>query len=124
MRTTMASEIDARIVLGGRTTEFKGSLPGIAEEALIQIRNKAPLYLLGGFGGCSRDVAKAMGLGQLDDSIAGWKGLENFRSRRAEDLRNGLDFEENLTLASTVHADEAVALILRGLLRVTKFGAS
>lgn len=120
MRKAMASAVDARIVLGGRTTEFRGRLPGIAEEALIQLQNKAPLYVLGGFGGCSFDIANAMGLSRDRRDLANWNGLEDFASHSSSDLRNGLDSVENFTLANTIHIDQAVALILRGLLRIKK----
>ena len=116
MRNTMASETQARVVLGGRTTGYRGRFPGVAEEALIQIENKAPLYVLGGFGGCSFDIAAALGLSSANGQ-ASWEGLKNFTAYRAEDLRNGLEFDENVALANTVHADEASALIMRGLLR-------
>jgi hypothetical protein len=116
MRKRMASETDARIVLGGRTAGFKGRFPGIAEEALIQLERKAPLYVLGGFGGCSLDIAAALGLSSVNGEPS-WEGLEYFTSRRPEHLRNGLGLEENVTLARTVHADESCALIMRGLLR-------
>jgi hypothetical protein len=120
MRKTMAAAVDARIVLGGRTTDFRGRLPGIAEEALIQMQNNSPLYVLGGFGGCSLGIASAMGLRRDGYDLADWKGLENFTSRSSQDLKNGLDFEENFILANTVHVDQAVALVLRGLLRTRK----
>ena len=120
MRKAMSSAIDARIVLGGRTTEFRGRLPGIAEEALVQLQNKAPLYVLGGFGGCSFDIANAMGLSRDRRDLANWKGLEDFASHSLSDLKNGLNSEENFDLANTIHVDQAVALILRGLLRIKK----
>jgi hypothetical protein len=116
MRKTMATRIDARIVLGGRTIDFKGRLPGIAEEALIQIRRKSPLFVLGGFGGCSLDIARALGFGAREVlEREPWKGIELFHHFRPPDLRNGLTERENQRLAETTYVDEAVALILRGL---------
>lgn len=118
MRAAMAASIDARIVLGGQTSGFKGSLPGIAEEALMQIERKAPLFVLGGFGGCSFDIAHAMGIDRRELPRAGakeWDGIEKFRGFGANDLHNGLTPAENQRLAESVHIDEAVALILRGL---------
>jgi hypothetical protein len=123
MRAAMASKIDARIALGGKTADYKGRMPGIAEEALIQIERKSPLFLLGGFGGCSLAIAQAMRLhsrssGPNIDSATGWAGLEAFKKFRAKDLRNGLTQSENRLLAATVHIDEAAALILRGLMKL------
>jgi hypothetical protein len=123
MRTAMASNIDARIALGGRTADYKGRMPGIAEEALIQIERKSPLFVLGGFGGCSLAIVQAMGLRSRDkgpdvDASAGWEGLDEFSKFGAKDLRNGLTQSENRLLAGTVHIDEAAALILRGLMKL------
>jgi hypothetical protein len=124
MRNTMASTINARIALGGQTAKYKGRLPGIAEEALIQINRKAPLFVLGGFGGCSFDLARAMGIDRRDfprtASSGTWNGIEAFRAFGPTDLHNGLSPEENRLLAETVHVDQAVALILRGLMKTSK----
>ena len=46
-----------------------------------------------------------------------WVDRAKFASLKECDLNNGLDSAENAILARTVHVDEAVALILRGLLR-------
>jgi hypothetical protein len=115
MRIAMAASIDARIVLGGRTEYFKGRLPGIAEEALIRMKAKAPLFLMGGFGGCSFGIARAMGLSRTELPSKEWDGINAFRHLRPEDLRNGLSQSENERLAETIDVDEAIALILRGL---------
>jgi hypothetical protein len=126
MRETMASHIKARIVLGGQTANYRGRLPGIAEEALIQMTRKAPLYVLGGFGGCARDLASLMGISQRDHSrsvtVGKWQGSETFRSFGAAHLNNGLSAEENRQLAETVYPDQAMALVLRGLMAI--FGQS
>ncbi len=124
MRKKMASHIEARIALGGQTANYKGRLPGIAEEALIQIECHAPLYILGGFGGCSFDLARAMGIDRRVlpglASTGTWQGIEAFGKFGSADLHNGLTSSENQSLAETVHVDEAVALILRGLMRKTR----
>jgi hypothetical protein len=124
MRNAMASTINARIALGGQTAKYKGRLPGIAEEALIQINRKAPLFVLGGFGGCSFDLARAMGIDRRDlprsASSGTWNGIEVFRAFGPADLHNGLSPEENRLLAETVHVDQAVALILRGLMKTSR----
>ena len=120
----MASHIEARIALGGQTANYKGRLPGIAEEALIQIERRAPLYVLGGFGGCSFDLARAMGIDRHEPlrlaSSGNWKGIEAFGKFGLTDLRNGLTPSENRSLGETVHVDEAIALILRGLMRTMR----
>jgi hypothetical protein len=118
MREAMLSQTDARIVLGGRTEEYRGIMPGIAEEALLSLQAKQPLFLMGGFGGCARDLAQTLGLNPTwKTSPRLWSGRQSFEAFRSSDLNNGLSAEENVTLAQTIHIDQAVSLILRGLLR-------
>jgi hypothetical protein len=118
MRHVLTGACHARILLGGRVTEFKGRMPGIAEEALCSIAAKQPLYVLGGFGGCARDIAEELGLvTPYQNQTAAWAERAQFSSLTQAVLNNGLDNFENETLARTVHVDEAVALVLRGLLR-------
>lgn len=93
-------------------------MPGIAEETEFALKANQPLYLLGGFGGCARDIASGMGLMPELERSADWPGRIGFSSWRANDLSNGLEFDEIRTLARTVHVDQALALILRGLLRL------
>lgn len=120
MRRSVTASSDARIVLGGRVEAFKGRMPGIAEEALVTLREGKPLYVLGGFGGCARDLAERLGLLVLATGVRPtWLGQEEFTSFSGHDLGNGLSQAENELLAGTVHIDQAVALILRGLLRRT-----
>jgi hypothetical protein len=108
----------ARIILGGRVEGYKGRMPGIAEEALFTLRASQPLFLLGGFGGCARDIAEDLGLAPawpVPREV--WKHRGEFAAFTSEELHNGLNAEENGILATTVHIDQAITLILRGLLR-------
>jgi hypothetical protein len=52
--------ISARIVLGGRLSDFSGFAPGLFEEALLTLEARKPLYLLGGFGGAAEVLANAI----------------------------------------------------------------
>lgn len=123
MRQVMLRTTDARIVLGGRVEGYKGSIPGIAEEALLSLEAKQPLFLIGGFGGCARDIAEALGLiSPWNGPRTRWKGLQSFDPFMRNDLNNGLTLEENSVLAKTPHVDEAVALTLRGLIRLEAEG--
>jgi hypothetical protein len=65
MREAMASDCHARIVLGGRVSGYAGDRPGVGEEVLITLGMGKPVIALGGFGGCARDIAVALGF--LDD---------------------------------------------------------
>jgi hypothetical protein len=60
MRRKMAEDSQARIILGGALGGYKGRYPGIAEEALESIQAKVPLYIVGGFGGASGEIYKAI----------------------------------------------------------------
>jgi len=119
MRRRTVVETNARIVLGGRVDDYEGAMPGIAEEALLSLRAGQPLYLMGGFGGCARDIAETIGLvAPWAASRLAWNGRPAFQPFFATDLNNGLTSEENATLAQTPHVDQAVMLILRGLMRI------
>jgi hypothetical protein len=123
MRHSLTVVSDARIVLGGRTEGFKGSMPGIAEEALTALQVGQPLFLLGGFGGCARDIASLIGALPAAASFQPqWPSAALFLKFNPSALHNGLSEDENRTLVRTVHIDQAVGLILRGLLRLTKSG--
>lgn len=116
MRSVMLGESDARIVLGGRVDQYKGTMPGIAEEALLSLRAQQPLFVMGGFGGCARDIAETLGLVEPWAVVRGtWPGREELKAFDFTSLNNGLTQEENSTLARTPHVDQAITLILRGL---------
>lgn len=118
MRDVVTGVTNARVVLGGRIEGYKGRMPGIAEESLCALKAGQPLFLLGGFGGCARDIAVELDLMSPPANGATWKGQGSLRKFKGKSLRNGLNKIETATLARTVHVDEAVALILRGLLRL------
>ena len=60
MRLFMAADEDIRVVLGGKTHNYLGHFPGIAEETLYSLAAGKPVIELGGFGGCAGDVAHAL----------------------------------------------------------------
>jgi hypothetical protein len=53
-------KVDARVVMGGRLTGYSGKYPGLLEEAVIALRAKQPLYLVGAFGGCAGAIIEAI----------------------------------------------------------------
>ena len=116
MRTVMLGDIQARIVLGGRVEGYKGAMPGIAEETYLSLEAAQPIFVLGGFGGCARDIAETVGLTERwAGSRDSWSGRECFCKYSPDDLHNGLSREENIVLARTPHIQEAVTLVSRGL---------
>lgn len=125
MRRTMCAETDARVVLGGRVQGYKGSMPGIAEEVLLSLKSRQPVFLIGGFGGCAGDVAGALGLADsAAGSLAGSRqtGADGrlFGRYGPDSLLNGLSVEENMFLAKSPQIGQAITLVLRGLHRLRK----
>ena len=119
MRVVMRQETQARIVLGGRVAGYKGHMPGIAEETLLSLQTHQPVFLLGGFGGCTRDIAETIGLVERWAGSRGdWSGRPSFGRYSPGDLHNGLSDEDNAVLAHTPHIDQAATLVLRGLQRI------
>jgi len=119
MRTVMRGETKARIVLGGRVEGYKGGMPGIAEETYLSLQARQPLFLLGGFGGCARDIAETVGLADRWAGSRGeWAGRNRFCKYSPDNFHNGLSREENVTLALTPHIEVAVTLVSRGLRRI------
>jgi hypothetical protein len=119
MRRAVQAESHARIVLGGRVENFKGSMPGIAEESLLSLGSGGPLFVLGGFGGCARDIAETLGLADPWASLNRvWPERSAFAQFGPGNLNNGLTEAENRILAKTPHIDQAIILILRGLVGI------
>lgn len=116
MRTVMLEDIRARIVMGGGVKQYNGTMPGIAEETHLSLEAGQPVFVLGGFGGCARDIAETLGLAERwAGSREDWPGRQFFHKFSPEDLRNGLSREENFTLARTPHIQQATILVARGL---------
>lgn len=67
MRVRLIQDIDALIVFGGKDGNSWGRFSGIAEEVMLAIAYRKPVYVLGGFGGAAREVGKLLG---LDHTIA------------------------------------------------------
>ena len=129
LRTFMADNTDARIVLGGKREGFQGNMPGIFEEVLLSLKYRQALYLAGGFGGATLDVIRALrpayarwlpslrnqrfpdertmkGIGKINEMVAAmeWDGYDN-----------GLSDEENSLLAASYRPSEIAALVGKGL---------
>lgn len=60
LRLFMAADEDARVALGGKTDNYKGHFPGIAEETLYSLAAGKPVIELAAFGGCAGDVAQVL----------------------------------------------------------------
>ena len=72
LRLFMAADEDARVVLGGKTRNYAGHFPGIAEEALYSLLAGNRVVGLRGFGGCAADIVDALLTGTLRErTLAG-----------------------------------------------------
>ncbi len=121
MRKFQSYSTDARVLLGGQVSNYKGHMPGVAEEALLALCDDKPLFLIGGFGGCTRDIAETLGLVKpWAGSRNCWPGRKEFEQWSGEDLNNGLSKEENEILAETRFFGQFIVLLLRGILRLLK----
>lgn len=143
MRGEMETACDARIFIGGRTKGFKGKCPGILEELLIALEQKHPVYLIGAFGGITKDAIDAL-CGKQSNSFSNeyyfdnvdYKNLYTYFNDKQPDNtidykkylstlqeiglkgiaeQNGLSKADNLRLTITPHISEIVYLILKGL---------
>ena len=122
MRDRMIHDSFARVVVGGDTGFRHQLMPSLAEDALSSLRNRQPLYILAGFGGCAGDLALALHLTESPYSSGpDWGDLEKFAPYMgAESLCNGLNADENKSLVESEDIEEAMQLVLLGLDRVSK----
>lgn len=143
MREEMESACDARIFIGGRTKGFKGKCPGILEELMLAIHYNHPVYLVGAFGGITKEIIDALN-GKHPDCLssdyyfdnAEYQSFFNYFNEKHPDStidykkmlsvlqtiglkeiarQNGLSEADNLRLTNTPHISEMIYLILKGL---------
>jgi len=122
MRRYSNSHMTARVVMGGAVDNYKGVMPGIAEEALLALEARKPLFLIGGLGGCARDICENMGLCKPAQNQRNWPSRGRFSGQNVRYLNNGLSDEEKVILANTVFVEEASVIIMRGLIRLAGNG--
>lgn len=135
MREEMEEAVNARIIIGGRLSGFKGKYAGVVEEFLIANKSNHPIYLIGGFGGAAKaiiDIRKgeSVDLENLAYSAPLYKEFVEYYNLTNQDkinyksiindiknsqLNNGLTNEENERLASSIDILDIVSLILKGL---------
>jgi hypothetical protein len=143
MREEMEKVCDARVFIGGRSSAFKGMCPGILEELLIALNSKNPVYLVGSYGGITKEIIDALS-GIKSNVFTNEYHFENSNYQKMFDLyntrnpdnpidykkyfmtlqsfglmqvakNNGLSQQDNLRLTTTPHISEIVYLILKGL---------
>lgn len=140
MREESIGESVARIIAGGKMQGFAGFMPGIAEEFMIAYNTRKPIFLIGGFGGCTHmiaDILEGKSNSQylkevcLEDAdykafmewakCAGYNVDYGFFDRiMTEELNNGLSPDDNTQLFHSVDIVEIVSLVLKGLSKTLK----
>lgn len=82
MRQAMTNEISARIVVGGKTKNYLGKMPGIEEEAILCVENDVTVYVNETFGGASAEFLKKESVKgrflNLNEKIRFYPGKERF----------------------------------------------
>jgi hypothetical protein len=137
MRAFVCARENARVAIGGRR-QGGNTMPGVLQEVLLSLAQQHPVFLAGGFGGSTLDIAAAIDpacralkaptagavapraqtvLAELARQAAapgsGGGDVSGWRL-----LNNGLDDEENRRLAATHRPSEIAALVATGLGRV------
>jgi hypothetical protein len=147
MRNQMISGANARILVGGKCDNYLGILPGIIEEAKITLLQNKPLYLVGAFGGASKQVINAIsgqGFNFTDSDFhksAGYQEFKGFYNNISLEEKinldsdqllfskygvdhlaqnNGLTVDENLKLFKTPHLSEIIYYLFKGLNKILR----
>lgn len=147
MRIQMATDCNARIVLGGRQKGFTGYFPGIVEEAYHSLKANKPIYLLGGYGGAAKSIVDVI-CGNKPKELTNefqfnTKFLMEFRDwstgrsavkvdydyliaylqkHTVESIsqNNGLSVGENQILFNSTNIHELVFIIIKGLQSISR----
>jgi len=128
LRRYMAKNTNGRLLIGGRRAGFQGDMPGLLEEAMFAFEQGQPVYLAGGFGGLTWDIARELGVDQGDwfpkaansaadeQLVRGMSRLTDVaKATGGRSLDNGLTDEQNRRLAACHRPSEIAALISLGL---------
>ncbi|MGB3179834.1 MAG: hypothetical protein WBB45_00480 [Cyclobacteriaceae bacterium] len=141
MRQQMARHMDSRVAICGKPSSYKGFHAGVLEEIYWTMRYNKPVFLLGSFGGVTKDIAAALAgevpehlteeyqrqdydranfldyarLKMGDEFICPNEIITFFNERGLDGLNNGLSEEENEHLIKTNHVSEMITLMIKGL---------
>lgn len=141
MRIQMAKDCTARVLVGGKITNYLGYIPGVIEEALYTLRENKPLYLVGAFGGATEKLIKLIKSETVKeltndfqyntDFLIEFKDyviskcdyadydllkteLSKFDVKKLSEL-NGLSEEENEILFTSKNIHQIMYLLMKGL---------
>lgn len=142
MRKEMVENCDARILIGGKLSDYKGFFPGIIEEASFALEQKQPIYLIGAFGGATSILIRAIKgekVSKLENELLEWypslrelydtcakrkdsvptisSNIQKFQQLGLKGLSkiNRLTSEQNEILFETKHFSEIIFYTLAGL---------
>ena len=144
MREQLGETLGARLVVVGRGIGSSGAVPGIFEETVVAIRQRTPLFVVGGFGGVAVPIIEALtdgtssvftreaqaahpGMAEfyayLDEvgkpELADFEGMvAELHAAGVAGLNNGLTDEENRTLFTSNDWDAVADLMLDGLAKL------
>ncbi|MDF2455566.1 MAG: hypothetical protein K0R51_1559 [Cytophagaceae bacterium] len=146
MRAQMAINTNARVIMGGKTMDYLGKMPGVMEEAKLTLKSDKPLYLIGCFEGAASQIIQAIeghGFTYQDNhfhsthdyiqfkytynqenqhqKISPQQDAQFFKDYGLERLskNNGLTPEENRILFYTKNPSEALFHLFKGLRKVS-----
>lgn len=148
MRERITELSNARLLIGGKLEGYAGVVPGVVEEAWISLRQKQPLFVIGGLGGAARAISDQMlGIERAEFSAI-WEAkhvpdylacidlykqyggefysLEQMggyfnsfaKAGLSKALNNGLDDTENQELIESTDPQRIARLVLAGLSRL------
>lgn len=112
MRESMREATSARILLGGKLTNYQGLWPGVFEEGVIALRTRQPLYPLGVFGGAARLLIDLLQGVDREEMTAAWfaANMPHREELVAEYRRHGRAVETPEALAAELKRAGAGAL--------------
>lgn len=114
-RRSVTVRVDARVMLGGkmgviadRRDAYLGSMPGVAEEAILALEANKALVALGAYGGATRDIAIALGLLSPDARVPRSEQRAGYglAIARIEDLRDRIPHRMHKCLSDLAASDQ------------------
>jgi SLOG cluster2 len=127
LRQYVTTNTDARVLVGGKVTGYRGVMPGVLEEALLSLKQGQPVYVAGGFGGAAAALARTLGMDDQawlpDSPVATSDKVQSALSLIADAwaampsgaCNNGLDTRELAQLAATHRPGDIASLVVTGL---------
>lgn len=148
MRTHITELSQARLVIGGKLRGYAGVVPGVIEEAWLSLKQKRPIYVIGGYGGAARavsDLLQGKARPEFADDwvrtyVPDYDAVRTLYAKHGSDMRslaqmgadimacaqaglaqalnNGLNEAENQELIRCSDAQRIARLVLTGLGRL------